>query len=705
MKGFSTLFRVLICIPLIIYLSGCERNTYQKKALLTSQIDSVDIWIDKARNDQTLSFDSKIDLLNSAFSRSKTNFPDSLKTKKYSQISLALKAAGDTLAFKRVNSELIDLAKSLNDLQAHGEAHWDLGDLYRISKPDSAYYHYKEAYGIFLKADLSESAEDYPGRILFAMALVKNNNKDHVGAEKDIIQAISFYKAKNYDNRLFYAYNELANIQIGLNNIDKALEYYDLSANFIEFRDKKIQFRDSVFNINNRAIAHIKNENYAKGIEYLNQVLAFENIKYRDPESYAKALASLANAKFKNGDIDIEGLKNLLKQSDHVLDSLGNTFYQARNHEFRAELLAFQNDTSQAIKEAQLAKQIADETNNNDRLLSTLQLLTTIDQKNSADHAKAYFKLTDSLQQQERRIRDKFGRIQMETDEVIQENEALAKQSQTWSLVAAILLLFGITIFTLITLRIKNQKLKFEKKQQESNQEIYNLMLAQQGKIQEGKQLEQKRISEEIHDGILGEMLGIRLILSGLNEQHDEAAIAQRAELIDKLQELEEELRSISHELNDASYQKINNFIMAVDDLISNIGASAQLNAEFTHDKSLDWDALDGELKINSYRIVQESIQNCIKHAKCQNIAIDFSAHKDTLKMTITDDGIGFDQNKGKKGIGLRNIISRVNTMSGTLGIDSEIGKGTTVIVEVPIRYQKGTDQKSTIGRNRLQEV
>ena len=104
-----------------------------------------------------------------------------------------------------------------------------------------------------------------------------------------------------------------------------------------------------------------------------------------------------------------------------------------------------------------------------------------------------------------------------------------------------------------------NSQLKFKQKQQESNQEIYNLMLSQQGKFEEGKQLEQKRISEELHDGILGEMLGIRLILSGLNEREDQASIDQRAALIEKLRDLEEEIRTISHELNHAAYKKFHN--------------------------------------------------------------------------------------------------------------------------------------------------
>ena len=184
------------------------------------------------------------------------------------------------------------------------------------------------------------------------------------------------------------------------------------------------------------------------------------------------------------------------------------TYDKARNYEYKAEVLDKFGNTKLAVENALLAKKIAEESTNNDRLLSSLKLLTTLDKEKSAQYAEAYFKLNEELQLKERTIQDKFARIELETDEVIEENETLAKQKETLVGIAIGLLLLGIGVFVIVSQRANNQKLKFQQSQQESNQEIYNLMLSQQGKFQEGKQLEQKRISEEIHDGILGEMLG-----------------------------------------------------------------------------------------------------------------------------------------------------------------------------------------------------
>ncbi len=687
MTGFSAkhrdVFYVLILCLLVFW--GCNTNKTERPISAIDQKDSINIWIDWARDSTALSQIAKKEFLNKALTSAKSSLPDTLKTKSLSQISLTYKKFGDTTAFKSVNAELIQLSEKIEDYQCLGEAHWDLGYFHRRSMPDSAYYHYNKAYGYFLNAELSDAAKDYPGRLLYAMATVKNRSKDYVGAEKDIVQAIDFYKSNGHTNRLFDAYNLLANIENGLNNLEKALEYHTKASEYIQFRNPKKQFQDSLYTINNRGAAFIRNGDYDSGVTLFEQILKRDGLRRKLPTTYAKALASLANGKLKKGDEDFENMEQLLTESNKILDGLGNSYDKARNHEFMALLLSKQKDTPSAITSAVKAKNIAAETNNNDRLLSSLKLLTTLDEENSQGYANAYFNLSDSLQVQERSIRDKFARIQMETDEVIEENEALTRKIQIRTLMAGLFLLFGLAVFIIINQGNKNQKLKFEQKQQESNQEIYNLMLSQQGKFQEGKQLEQKRISEELHDGILGEMLGIRLILSGLNDRSDEAAVAQRGELIEKFRELEEEIRGISHELNDASYQKIHNFILAIDDLVESIGASAQLQSHFTHDEKVDWDALDGKTKINIYRIVQECLQNSVKHANCNEVRVDFKSNTKNLELCISDNGQGFDKKKGKKGIGMKNIISRTDKMSGSVKVDSEIGKGTKITIFVPL--------------------
>ncbi|RNC89873.1 MAG: hypothetical protein ED555_10495 [Allomuricauda sp.] len=684
MKGFSSRnLGFLFFVSLFLVSASCEKKADENITDAT-QKDSVTIWVDRVKDNKHLPLEHNRAILEKALHYTNEILPDSLKTKKYSQISLAYKRIGDTLNFKKFNQELIQLALANEDYQSLGEAYWDLGVFYKLSVPDSSFYFYNEAYESFLKADLSQDAQDYPGRMQYAISLLKDNNKDYVGAGQNAVNAINYYRSNNIDESLFNAYTRLANIEAALDNFTKALEYHKIATSYLEKSQPNKQFNYDIFNRTNIAYAHSESGNYSVAKEILIGVLETDSLRQKDSQIYAKTLASLAKNKLKNGDQNLDSIINLITVSNKILDNIGDIFSQARNREFMAWALIAKSDTLGAIKQAVSGKEIAQATNNNDRLLSTLQLLTQIDKENSAEHAKAYHELSESLQNQERNIRDKFARIQMETDEVIKENEALARQKQLWLYAAVAILLFALAIYIIVAQRAKNQKLRFEQEQQESDQKIYNLMLSQQAKFQEGKQMEQKRVSEELHDGILGQMLGIRLILSGLNERNDESAIVQRAELIEKLQELEEEIRTISHELNEASYQKMHNFILAIDDLVTTTGASAQLQSSFSHDEKMDWDALDGETKINIYRVIQECLQNCIKHAHCEKVEVDFKSNGKSLLLTVSDNGRGFDNSKGKKGIGMKNIMSRVTKMSGVFKVDSALGKGTTIMMTLP---------------------
>jgi len=677
-----------IILLLILHFS-CTNTKPDRYSSLPTATDSTAVWIAATKDNKSLSKQQRIALLDKAYQLIEKYPKNTTKTKKLSDLSLAYKRLKDSAAFRKTNAELIALSNKINDYKSHGEAHWDLGLFFRKNQPDSAIYHYKEAYQLFIKADLEASSMAYPGDILYSMAQIKDNNKDYVGAEKDIVKAIKYYKKNNITSELFPAYNVLAILQNGMGKYDKSLEYHKKAGECIPFSKKRKRYRQTTTNVNNIAATNLRKGDYPEAIKYYEALINTDSFYIKRKKYYAKALSGLAYAKFKNGETDFVELAKDYKKSNQILDSLNNSLDKARNYQYHAELLAKQGNTDLAIKNALKAKEIAEETSNNDRLLSSLKLLSTLDRKNSADYSDVYFTLSENLLRKERAIQDKFARITLETDEVIEENVSLAKQREVLIGLGIGIVLLGLGAFIIIIQRNNNQKLKFKQSQQETNQEIYNLMLSQQGKFQEGKQLEQKRISEEIHDGILGQMLGIRLILSGLNERKDEPAIAQRAELIEKIRGVEEEMRTISHELNNAAYKKINNFIIAIKDLIKTVKASSKIDILFEFTESYDWDNLEGDVKINIYRITQECLQNCFKHAKCKKVAVNLSCEDKQVVLKVIDDGVGFNVKKGKKGIGLKNIKSRINKINGSLQIKSTPEKGTTVIINVPLRLNE----------------
>ncbi len=642
-----------------------------------------------------LSLEERKQYLKEGYKKLKQVDADSTRLKNLSKISLVGYRLRDSSFFRKVNKELSDLARTKNDFKILGESQWDMASFFRrYLVVDSSYYYRQLAYQSFNQLPQDSISQSLKARMLYGMALAQNDIKDYLGAESNVTKAIKIFTDLGDNSRLFDSYNLMGNISSGQKNEEKALEIHQKARTYLKsLNNDRLNWR----NQNNIALTYLRKEEYTNAIKSYNELLQQPDLRSQYPELYGIALVSHTYSRFKTGEIG-EDLNQKYLDAIKIYTSIDKTKDIGRAKQYLAELLVTQGKRDKAIVLAGEANQFAEETQNNDRRLEVLKFLTEIDSENAVAYSTAYYDLSERLKEEERAKRDKFARVRLETDQIIEENEVLSRQKQIWIGVTLGLLLFGIALFTIISQRISNNRLKFQQKQQESNQEIYNLMLAQQGKFEEGKKLEQKRISEELHDGVLGQMLGIRLVLSGLNEMADEKSVEQRGELIEKLRETEEEIRTISHELNNASYQKIHNFIVSLEDMIDSIGASSGINCSFTYDSLLEWDSLEGDIKINAYRIVQESLQNCVKHAQCKNASVNFECEDNLLKLSIKDDGRGFDINKGKRGIGLRNIISRVKKVNGTLDIESKKGEGTTIKVNIPMNYAKQTEILEDLG-------
>lgn len=682
-----------ILILIGILLLGCSQQRPKEKNVTSNpEVDTIQKLLNIAKTSKELSLDDRKAYLRDAEAKVLAMTEDTTKLEQLSEVSLTYMKLRDSLGFRKSNAELLRLSKEVKANKILGYSYWDLASfMENEGVMDSAFYHYRKALENFEKLPKDSTSQSLRARMFYSMARVQDSYKDYLGGEASATAAIDIFDDLGDDYRLYNAYNVLGILANGLGNSPKAIESYEKAKDYIEKsnRENKTQL---IWKIqNNIASTYLNEENFEKAKEAYIELLANHELKESLPQTYEKAIGSYAFSLIK-ADKNAEKAEELLREAFTLNSATGDLYYKARLHYYYAELLATKGDTVQAIAQANESYAIARETYNNDRSLDALKLLTKLDNTKASAYAEEYYQLNETISEEERTKRDKFARIRLETDEIIEENQILTKEKQVWVYSAILLIIFGVGFMLMVSLYVNNNQLKFKQKQQESNQEIYNLLLSQQGKFEEGKQLEQKRISEELHDGILGEMLGIRLILSGLNEREDPASIQQRAALIEKLRELEEEIRTISHELNHAAYKKFHNFIVSLENMIVEIEKSSGITCSFTYDPEVHWDDLLGDIKINAYRIIQESLKNCVKHAKSQHVTISFHAMDDKLKLIITDDGVGFDVNKKKKGIGLRNIVSRVKKIKGTLDIDSKRGQGTSIKILIPAKY---TDVKT----------
>ena len=318
-----------------------------------------------------------------------------------------------------------------------------------------------------------------------------------------------------------------------------------------------------------------------------------------------------------------------------------------------------------------------------------LDALKVLSELKEGEEGKAYLnehiKLSDSLLNVERNVRNKFARIEFETDKIEEDNARMTQQRMWLLIVSAVLLVTLFLLYIIITQRAKNKELKFEKDQQKANEEIYNLMLSQQDKVDEARANEKKRISQEMHDGILGRLFGTRLSLDSLNFSEGKEAIQNRATYIKELMTIENDIRKISHDLN-TDFVTGSGFMDIVSELIEKQTSAYQLKHEFDYTDDVSWEIVSNKNKINIYRIIQESLQNIYKHANAEAVKISFQLKNSVILLSIIDDGDGFDVNKSKKGIGIKNINARVDDLEGTVDFISQIDEGTTINIEIPYK-------------------
>lgn len=244
------------------------------------------------------------------------------------------------------------------------------------------------------------------------------------------------------------------------------------------------------------------------------------------------------------------------------------------------------------------------------------------------------------------------------------------------------LILLLIIIIVLRSLKYKNKELEFLKKQQKANEEIYQLLTEQNEKINVAKENEKAKIAKELHDGIMNKIYGVRMNLGFFNSKVDEKIIEKRKEYIFELQNIENEIRTISHDLSRSSFLEDNDFDVLLLNLIENQKDISFTQFKYLNDGMFEWSSIRNIYKINLYRIIQEAILNVNKYANAKNCEISVQKFNDTsLIISIVDDGQGFDIKSKKNGIGLTNIKERTNSLKGEFYIESKIGVGTKIKV------------------------
>ena len=195
---------------------------------------------------------------------------------------------------------------------------------------------------------------------------------------------------------------------------------------------------------------------------------------------------------------------------------------------------------------------------------------------------------------------------------------------------------------------------------------------------------ERKRIAQDLHDDISSKLnvihLNSNLLLDG-ELTSDEYAFVNRS-IIDVTNRTLESARTIAHNLLPPILEKFG-FQSAVEELVDDFNTNKKdlIDYDVVYPKN----HLNENNELHLFRILQELINNSIRHGKSKKITLSIRVKNTKLLLKYVDDGVGFDQeeSKQKKGLGMKNIESRIELLNGTLHIKSHINKGVSVSITI----------------------
>jgi signal transduction histidine kinase len=672
LKTFHILALVIVAMLLAF---SCDRSPVKK-----STKGAIEKYLEKG-SDLNLSELTREKNIDSAFSNLADANNDSITRVLYNktglyyyQIRKYKKALSVIKKSHRLASEVKDSLSMARALHIAGISYYEQSD------KDSAFTAYQNAEKIFQALDSPDL-----GAVILYKAYIYYDIGEYEMCESEAFKALKKLQNQNLNTEVFNCYNLIATALDGQDNSEEAIKYFELALNKLEkFKDESYteveveQLKSSCYN--NIGLVYEKMGKLDDAIAIYNKALNYSSIKSSSPNLYAKLINNLGHAKFKKN--DYSGLPTIFFKSLKIRDSLDNIAGEVASRINIGEYYIATGDTLKGIEYLKLAYRDASIIKSSTDMLSSLRKLADADRENSSFYNQRYFHITDSIKDVTKRNHNKFARIEYETQQLEDEKAALDRKNNFIIGLSVIVLLFIAAIFIIYYLNSRNKELLHIQEQQKANEEIYQLMFEQQGKIDNAKAEEKNRIAMELHDGILNNIYAVRLNLEFSNRKTDETAIENRKGFIKELQNVESEIRAVSHDLSrNVAFNQDKNFESILGFMITSQKNKFDTNFEADIDSDIDWEAMPNTHKVNVYRIIQEALQNVNKYSQALNVTVQVKKEDDGLLVAIIDDGVGFDTHIASEGIGLKNLKKRSESLNGKIEIESSIGKGTAIKV------------------------
>jgi signal transduction histidine kinase/Flp pilus assembly protein TadD len=341
------------------------------------------------------------------------------------------------------------------------------------------------------------------------------------------------------------------------------------------------------------------------------------------------------------------------------------------------------NDNTNAIAYYQEALQIAEKVGLNDVKKDAYKGLSDAytalsDFKDALKYQKLYSTVKDTLFNSTNSMQISDMQTRYETEKKEQENTLLLSENNLKTLEIDKQKNQRNLLFILITVLVIIAGLVYNRIQLKNRNKILVEKELRNQAVFHAQEKEKMNLSRELHDG-LGPLLSLlKMNISALKNPSDEKIILEMKELAN---ESIREVRSISHALAPSQLQK-QGLKAALTDFIAQVEAGGQLKTELHMDFS---SPLKPETEIHIYRIVQEAVNNSLRHSEASLLKVSLQQKGDELFVSVEDNGKGFTQKQG--GNGLNNILTRSDFLKAKTVINSSPGKGTQLLISLPLEH------------------
>jgi len=509
-------------------------------------------------------------------------------------------------------------------------------------------------------------------------------NGDNEKALAILLTGIERLKSKTFSELNVEYFNFLAKIFADSQNFDKAIYYNKLALQKSKLLKDTVNITKSLIRLG--SFYYAKNEEDSAKIFF--RKVTYYPVNSKTETRIANAYNNLGVIAQNQDNFDLakhwakEALKLKIKQKDIVGIAYSNVNL--------GNLYHFQGDYLTAIDNYEEAFTAIDADDSKDVMYLKRIIFEnlSVSYDSLKDYENAYGFLYKSYQlkkdQSDEQVAENIAEVEAKYNLAIEEQRTEEQKSKTFR---AQVLFYGMAFITLTFLVLafifyKNYKLTEQNKLDQIHNNLQTRII---NATIDAKENERKSIAEILHDSVSALLSSANLHLQASKSQLNGKAPVEISKAQEIVNEASVKIRDLSHELISSVLLKFG-LSFAIHDLCEKYSNS---ELEFISDDN-GIKRYDQQFEIKIYNIIEELINNILKHSKAGNASINLiERNGDKLIIQIIDDGRGFDvkRARGKDGLGLSHIDARIKIMKGVFNINSKVGEGTSIFISVPI-YQ-----------------